>query len=298
MNVSRFGLSFLISLSLLSSVFGAMPATTSAQVEPWTCDAATPTPPRDRTMASPIAVEPIPFPDNPGTLTVFAAASLTDAFTEIEQTLETANPGLDIVNNFAGSQALVTQLKEGAPADVAAFASNSAMKDAIEAEVVTTAPQIFVQNRLAIVIPSDNPAEITSAADLAKPGIKLVLAQEEVPVGKYSRQSLCAMNSDPAIYGDDFIVHVAGNIVSLEDNVRSVLSKVALGEADAGIVYTSDVTPDVISVEIPAAVNQLATYPIAPVATGNQTLAAAYISSILSPAGQAILASHGFIPVD
>lgn len=295
MNVSRVGLSFLISLCLL---FGAMPATTSAQVELWTCDAATPAPPSGTTAASPIPVEPIPFPENPGTLTVFAAASLTDAFAEIEQTLEAANPGLDIVNNFAGSQALVTQLKEGAPADVAAFASNSAMKDATEAGVVTVAPKTFVQNLLTIVVPSDNPAGITSAADLAKPGIKLVLAQEEVPVGKYSRQSLCAMNSDSAIYGEDFIDHVTGNIVSLEDNVRSVLSKVALGEADAGIVYTSDVTPDVISIDIPADVNQLATYPIAPVAEGNQNLAEAYISYVLSADGQATLAKYGFIPVD
>jgi molybdate transport system substrate-binding protein len=171
------------------------------------------------------------------------------------------------------------------------------MTDAIEAGVVTAEPKTFVENLLTIVVPSDNPAGIASAADLAKPGIKLVLAQEDVPVGNYSRESLCNMGIDTATYGDNFVAKVAGNVVSLEDNVRSVLSKVALGEADAGIVYTSDVTGDVLAIAIPDEVNELATYPIAPVATGNQQLAEAYISYILSPAGQAILASYGFIPV-
>ena len=297
MDRMRFGMVLLLGATLAFGVFGVPPTAISAQLDPWTCD---PAASRASTAvaASPIPVEPIPFPENPGTLTVFAAASLTDAFGEIEQTLETANPGLDIVDNFAGSQALVTQLNEGAPADVAALASNSAMADAIEAGVVNAAPNTFVQNQLTIVVPSDNPAEITTASDLARPGIKLVLAQEEVPVGQYSRLSLCAMQANPAVYGDDFVTKVAANIVSLEGNVRSVLSKVALGEADAGIVYTSDVTADVLSIEIPPDVNQLATYPIAPVATGNQELAEAYIAFVLSPEGQAILASYGFIPVD
>ena len=158
--------------------------------------------------------------------------------------------------------------------------------------------ETFVENLLTLVVPSDNPAGIASAADLAKPGIKLVLAQEEVPVGGYARESICNMAADTATYGDDFVANVAGNVVSQEDNVRAVLSKVALGEADAGIVYTSDVTDDVVAIEIPEAVNELATYPIAPVADGNQDAAAAYISFILSPDGQAILESYGFIPVD
>lgn len=303
MRLPRFGMSVLIGLMLVLGAFGARPAITSAQITPWTCDAATPAAPAspvsaDVVTASPATAQAIPFPENAGTLTVFAAASLTDAFTEIETTLEAANPGLDIVNNFAGSQALVTQLTEGAPADVAAFASNTAMKNATEAGVVTVKPKTFVKNLLTLVVPLDNPAGIASVADLAKPGIKLVLAQEAVPVGGYSRDSICNMASDTTTYGDDFVTKVAGNVVSEEDNVRAVLSKVALGEADAGIVYTSDVTGDVVSIAIPDDVNELATYPIAPVATGNQALAEAYISFIMSPAGQAILESYGFIPVD
>jgi molybdate transport system substrate-binding protein len=302
MKIRRFGMSLLFGLMLMLGAFGAGPAATSAQIDPWTCDAAAPAAPASPVAAdaSPAAVEAIPFPEDAGPLTVFAAASLTDAFDEVAATLEAANPGLDIVNNYAGSQALVTQLTEAAPADVAAFASNSAMADATEAGVVTVEAQPFVENVLTIVVPADNPAGITSAADLAKPGIKLVLAQEEVPVGGYSRQSICNMGADTATYGDDFVTMVAGNVVSEEDNVRSVLSKVDLGEADAGIVYTSDVkaADNVMTVEIPEAVNELATYPIAPVASGNQDLAAAYISFILSPDGQAILESYGFIPVD
>jgi len=293
-------MSLLIGLMLVVSALAARPAVTTAQIEPWACEA-----PAAAPAASPAAeegaetaAEVVPFPENAGTVTIFAAASLTDAFTEVETTLEAANPGLDIVNNFAGSQALVTQLTEGAPADVAAFASNTAMSNAIEAGTVTAEPQTFVENLLTVVVPADNPAGISSAADLAKPGIKLVLAQEEVPVGGYSRESICNMAADTATYGDDFVANVAGNVVSEEDNVRAVLSKVALGEADAGIVYTSDVTDDVVAIAIPETVNEIATYPIAPVAAGNQDAAAAYISYILSPDGQAILESYGFIPVD
>lgn len=304
MRLRRSGMSLLIGLMLILGAFTARPAVTSAQIDPWTCEAAAPAAPASPIAtaadASPAAVEALPFPADAGTVTIFAAASLTDAFTEVETNLEAANPGLDIVNNFAGSQALVTQLTEGAPADVAAFASNTAMKNATEAGVVTAAPETFVENLLTIVVPADNPAGITSAADLAKPGVKLVLAQEDVPVGGYSRESICNMGADTATYGDDFVANVAANVVSEEDNVRAVLTKVDLGEADAGIVYTSDVVAaeNVSTVEIPEAVNELATYPIAPVATGNQEAAAAYISYILSPEGQAILESYGFIPVD
>ncbi len=296
MRVGRFGFSLLTGLLLILGAAGVQPNGALAQIDPWTCDTAA-SASNSTPAASPTPVDVVPFPDNPGTLTVFAAASLTDAFGEIATNLETANPGLEIVQNFAGSQALVTQLTEGAPADVAALASNSAMTDATEAGVVTVEPVTFVENWLTIVVPSDNPAGIASPADLAKPGLKLVLAQESVPVGGYSRASICKMGADPATYGDDFVAGVAANVVSLEDNVRSVLSKVALGEADAGIVYTSDVTSDVAQIAIPAEVNALAGYPIAPVASGNQELAEAYISYILSPEGQAILASYGFIPV-
>ncbi len=255
--------------------------------------------------ASPSPTKPAPaafaFPANGGKLTVFAAASLTDAFTQMGKELETAHPGLKITFNFAGSQTLVTQLDQGAPADLFASANQTQMKDAQSKGLIAGEPAIFVKNRLAIVVPRDNPAGIASPADLAKPGLKLVLAAPDVPVGRYARQSLCEMGKDTAAYGGDFVARVAGNVVSEEQDVREVLAKVELGEADAGVVYVSDVSPDATAkvklIEIPAPVNVLATYPIAPVKGGNAALANAFIAYVLSPAGQATLQQYGFTPV-
>lgn len=251
--------------------------------------------------ASPAAAaEPAAFPEAGGELTVFAAASLTDSFNKIKADLEAAHPGLTIIYNFAGSQALVTQLTEGSPADVFASASKAQMEKAVEAGVIDGTAQVFTQNRLAIVVPKDNPAGIQSPADLAKDGVKLVLAQAEVPVGQYARQSICNAGNDTATYGEGFVAKIGANVVSEEDNVKAVLTKVQLGEADAGIVYTTDITesvaPDVQLIEIPAAINVVAKYPIAPVKGGNAELAAAFIDYVLGPDGQATLQSFGFEP--
>ena len=131
----------------------------------------------------------------------------------------------------------MTQLSEGAAADVFASANNAQMQAAIDNGSISGAPVTFVHNRLAIVTPADNPAGIASPADLGTEGLKLVLAQAEVPVGRYARESVCLMSQDAASYGTDFVARVAGNVVSEEEDVRDVLAKVALGEADAGIVY-------------------------------------------------------------
>jgi len=244
--------------------------------------------------------DPVAFPAEGGDLTVFAAASLTATFEDIKTDLETANPELSITYNFAGSQALVTQLSEGAEADVFASASRAQMTNAVEAGVIAGDPEVFTGNRLTIVVPADNPAGIESAADLADDGLVLVLAAPEVPVGQYARESACKMAADTATYGDAFLEGFVGNIVSNEDNVKAVFTKVQLGEADAGIVYTTDVTADVaadvLQIEIPADVNVVATYPIAPVEGGDSALADAFISYVLGPDGQATLAESGFEP--
>jgi molybdate transport system substrate-binding protein len=252
--------------------------------------------------ASPLAEVPADaaFPKGGGELTVFAAASLTDSFNDIKADLEAANEGLTITYNFAGSQALVTQLTEGAPADVFASASVAQMKKAVDAGVVSGEPMVFTQNRLAIVVPKDNPAGIASPADLSKDGVKLVLAQAEVPVGQYARQSICLADEDTATYGESFAEAVGNNVVSEEDNVKAVLTKVQLGEADAGYVYTTDVTPDVAAdvlvIEVPEAINVIAKYPIAPVTDGNAELANAFIAYVRGPDGQATLGEWGFEP--
>ena len=261
-----------------------------------TCDPATaaaPTP-----AATPAPVDAVPFPENSGEVTIFAASSLTDAFNVIGADLEAANPGLDLVFNFAGSQALVTQLTEGAKADVFASANNRQMKAASDGGVIAGEPQTFALNRLAIVVPKDNPAGIASVADLGKDGVKLVLAAEDVPVGQYARQSICIAGSDAATYGDSFIDNVSGNIVSNETNVKNVLAKVQLGEADAGIVYVTDVTSDVAAdvtlIDIPDTANVIASYPVAAVTDGNADAANAFITYLLSAEGQATLANFGF----
>jgi molybdate transport system substrate-binding protein len=262
------------------------------------CPPAAPAAATPAATALPPTIEPVPFPPIGGELTVFAAASLTAAFEAIAADLQPANPGLTFTFNFAGSQALVTQLTEGAEADVFASANLSQMDNAVASGVIAGDPVVFTKNRLAIVVPADNPAGIAGLADLANDGVDLVLAASEVPVGQYARQAACKAAAAPATYGEGFLEGFAGNIVSNEDNVKAVLAKVQLGEADAGIVYTTDVSPDVagdvLVIEIPDAVNVIAEYPVAPVADGNAELAAAFIAYLLGPEGQATLAAFGF----
>ncbi len=234
------------------------------------------------------------------TLTVFAAASLTDAFGAIGAAFEAANPGVTMAFNFAGSNQLATQIGEGAPADVFASANAAQMDVAVESSRVDAdAPQMFVTNRLVVVYPAENPAGIASLQDLVAPDTLVVLATEEVPVGRYSLEFLDLAAADPA-FGASFKDDVLGNVVSYEENVRSVLNKVALGEADAGIVYTSDLVgvDGVASLEIPDALNVLAEYPIAALNdSAHSDLAAAFVDYVLSPEGQAVLADYGFGPV-
>lgn len=285
-------------LLLLSFLFPATPANafqteiTCASQSIATTPAATP---------AMTEVPQTPFPHDGGELTIFAAASLTDAFTTITSDLEADVPNLEITLNFAGSQALATQLAEGADADLFASANQTQMQTAIEAGRIAGEPVPFVQNRLAVVGPSDNPASLQTPADLAKEGIKLVLAQPEVPAGRYAREAICAMATNAAVYGDDFAAKVASNIVSEEEDVRGVLTRIQLGEADAGIVYVSDAVAAgdaVTAIDIPDDVNVLATYPIAPVTGGDEMLAAAFISYLLGPEGQATLRASGFEPVE
>lgn len=237
-----------------------------------------------------------------GEITVYAAASLTDAFGAIAANFTAAHPDTEIVYNFAGSQQLAQQLGQGAPADVFASANGRQMEVAITAgRVVSGTQRTFVRNRLVVIYPVDNQADITTLQDLTKPGLKLVLAAAEAPVGAYSLDFLnkAAANVD---FGGTYSKTVLANVVSYEENVRSVLSKVVLGEADAGIVYSSDVFGDsaaqVGQIEIPDALNTVASYPIATVMDSrNPAVAQAFVEHLLSPEGQATLAEFGFVPV-
>ena len=235
-------------------------------------------------------------------LTVFAAASLTDAFQTISKNFSTAHPGVDVVFNFAGSQQLAQQIGQGAPADLFASANASQMAVAIESgRVVSGTEQLFVRNRLVVVTPVDNPAGIATLADLAKPGLQIVLATKEVPVGQYALDFLDKAEADGTL-GAGYRDAVLANVVSYEENVRTVLAKVTLGEADAGIVYRSDVTPtaaeQVQRIDIPDNLNTIASYPIAPLSDSpHAALAQQFIDYLLSPAGQQILEDAGFMPL-
>ncbi|MGV9883232.1 molybdate ABC transporter substrate-binding protein [Streptomyces sp. NPDC003006] len=215
-------------------------------------------------------------------LTVLAASSLTDVFATAEKAYEKEHPGTELTVSAAGSQELAAQVKQGSPADVLVTADTKTM-DGLKAE--TGVPRVIAKNRLVIVTREGNPEGIEGLKDLADGGLKVVLADDTVPVGRYSKQVLDKQ-------------HVAVEPVSKEANVRSVLSKVELGEADAGIVYKTDAATapgKVDAVEIPDAQNAVASYPAATLkGSGHGKAAAAFVKWLGSPEAQKILRDAGF----
>lgn len=234
-----------------------------------------------------------------GTLTVYAAASLTVAFGDIGKAFEAANPGTKIAFNFAGSQALRTQIEQGAKPDVFASADTNNMTPLQTQGLVVGTPPVFARNRLIVIAPKSNPAGVKELKDLAKAGLKLDIADASVPVGNYTLQILDKLSAE-ATYGTDFKSKVLARVVSKENDVKQVVSKVALGEADAGVVYTTDAqaTRDkLITIDIPDQYNVIAQYPIAIVkGSANPTLAQKFIDAVLSGEGQAMLKKYGFGP--
>ncbi len=234
----------------------------------------------------------------PHTLTVFAAASLTGAFGEVGKAFEAAHPGLTVRFSFAGSQALRTQIEQGAAADVFASANTKEMSALQDGKlVISSGVKLFVANQLVVTLPAQNPGGLSTLADLAKPGLKLVLAAKDVPVGGYALQVLDKLEKEQ---GAGFKAKVLANVVSYENDVKQVVTKVQLGEADAGIVYATDAAavPGLLRIEIPGADNVIAQYPIAPLSGAKDpALAQAFVDYVLSPGGQAILQKWGFLPV-
>jgi molybdate transport system substrate-binding protein len=237
-------------------------------------------------------------PVEPARLTVFAAASLTDVFEAAGQVYEKAHPETEVVFNFAASSALRTQIQEGAAADVAAFASEKDMQVLVESGLANgEAAQIFAGNELVLVVHPDRPAVVGSLEDLAKPGVKVVIAADGVPARDYARQVLTNLG---ASLGAGFAPAVLANVVSEEDNVRQVLAKVQLGEADAGWVYRSDaqVAAELGVIEIPPEANVRARYPIAVLlAAPHPQAAQAFVDLVLSAEGQRLIAEGGLLPV-
>lgn len=237
------------------------------------------------------------------TLTVFAAASLSEAFQALAADFEAAHPGTSVAFNFGGSQQLAQQLAQGAPADLFASANALQMQAAVDAGRVDPARlREFARNRLVMIVPAGNPGQLDALPDLARPGLRLVLAAPEVPVGQYALEFLDKASRDPA-FDPGYKQAVLANVVSFESSVKSVLAKVALDEADAGIVYTSDLSGEnarrVAQISIPDALNVIAVYPLAPLVDASQAgLAQAFRDYVLSAAGQQTLARFGFLPVN
>ncbi|GAB6936741.1 molybdate ABC transporter substrate-binding protein [Isoptericola variabilis] len=218
------------------------------------------------------------------TLTVFAAASLKGSFEDLAAQFEAAHEGVDVQLSFAGSSDLVAQIQQGAPADVFASADTATM-DRLVGDDLVGDPQDFATNTLEIAVPPGNPAGVETLADLASPGVKLVLCAPEVPCGAASAKVADAAGLDL-------------RPVSEEQSVTDVLGKVTAGEADAGLVYVTDVAAagdDVEGVELPESAEAVNTYPIAPVADSDRAeLARQFVDLVLSSEGQQTLAGFGF----
>ncbi|OLD84344.1 MAG: molybdate ABC transporter substrate-binding protein [Ktedonobacter sp. 13_1_20CM_4_53_7] len=231
-------------------------------------------------------------------LNVFAAASLKESFNVIAAKYTRAHPNITIKLNFAGSQILEQQVASGAPADVFASADQTTMQKAVDAGLVGNS-QVFVKNRLTVIIPAANPGNINTLKDLSRKGVKIDIGAPAVPAGKYSLQVLAKM-AQSSNYGPAYENAVKANFVSQETDVKAVVNKVQLGEVDAGFVYVTDVTAAVSNkikmIDIPDNFNVIAQYPIAVTkSSAHSNDARAFVQYILSPEGQAVLQQYHFI---
>lgn len=231
---------------------------------------------------------------------VFAAASLTEAFTVLGKVLAERTPQARVRFNFGGSQRLATQIEQGAQADVFASADQRWMTYLQQRGLLVGTPREFARNRLVVIVPLANPGRITRLQDLARPGVKVVIASDAVPAGHYMREVLGKLNQAPG-FGQEYAASVLRNVVSEEDNVKAVVTKVQLGEADAGAVYRSDVTGIVSGrvqiLALPDPYNIMASYPIAIVKGGSSLVGASqFVALVLSPLGQQMLLGYNFIP--
>ncbi len=233
-----------------------------------------------------------------GTLTVLAASSLTDAFGELAKTFEEQNPGVEVRQSFESSSTLLTQIQQGAPADVFASAAEEEMETAVEEDLAEGEPQVFVKNREVVMVPKDNPAGIEGFRDVAKPGVKLVLAEEGVPAADYALEILGKADEE---YGAGFEKDALSNVVSREADVRAGVNRVVVGDADATFGYASDYTPDIRDrvevVPIPPDLNIVAAYPVAALKDAKEPdLARKWVDLVTSEEGQRVLKKWGFEP--
>jgi molybdate transport system substrate-binding protein len=234
----------------------------------------------------------------PTRLQVVAAASLADSFKEVGSAFEAAHPGVKVDFSFGGSNQLRTQLENAGPGDVFASADRKQMDAAAASKVVDAATiKVFAHNRLALIVPKDNRAGIRTLADLARPGLKIVVGDKSVPVGNYTRLMLEQAAQSPL--GPSAVRAIEANIVSREENVAAVVAKVALSEADAGFAYASDAAgasgPSLTLIALPPELDHRAEYVVAVTSrASNPGLAASFVAFLLSKDARAILKERGY----
>ncbi|MDI1461579.1 molybdate ABC transporter substrate-binding protein [Catellatospora sp. KI3] len=220
-----------------------------------------------------------------GEVTVFAAASLTEAFTQIGKDFEAAHPGTKVTFNFGGSSGLATQITQGAPADVFASASPATMKTVVDAGDAAGSPVVFARNQLVIAVPKFNPRGLTELANLGRPDVKVALCAEQVPCGAAARKALAAAG-------------VAVTPVTLEQDVKAALQKVRLGEVDAALVYRTDTrasAADVDSIEFPESAEAINDYPVVLLkGAPNKAAAQAFLEYLQTGPAKAVLSAAGF----
>jgi molybdate transport system substrate-binding protein len=276
----------------LTSAPAASPSTAAAAAKP------APGPSPAAAAASPSAAVS-PAPGATGEITVFAAASLTDVFNEMARSFRQANADARVTFNFASSGTLVNQLNQGARADVFASADQTNMNNAKNGGSVAGPDRVFARNSLIVIVPTANPANVTGLKDLAHPGVKIVTADTSVPIGQYTQSMLQKASADPS-YGSDFQSKFQANIVSQQTDDKQIVAQVQLGEADAAVVYATDITPttqsQLTAFQVPAAFNTDVTYPIATTRGDNPAGGQAFVNYVLSPAGQQVLNTWNFLP--
>jgi len=240
--------------------------------------------------------------EEPKELTVFTAASLTGAFGEIGQ-IYTNQTNIKVAFNFDGSQALRTQIENGAYADVFVSANKKQMNAVKNIGLMNNSSIIiFTKNKLSLIVPKGNPAKIGNLSDLAKPGLKIVIGTKDVPVGDYALQIIGKLGNDSA-YGPDYKTKVLANVISQETNVNYVVTKVALGEADVGFAYVSDITEELTSkvdkIDIPDEYNIIAEYPLGILLESKYPAESwEFVDLVMSDEGKAVLEKYGFAPVE
>jgi molybdate transport system substrate-binding protein len=233
----------------------------------------------------------------PVELTVFAAASLRTAFTQLAPMFEANRPGVQLIFSFDASSTLRTQIEQGAPADAFASADEQNPRVLADAGLAVGPPSAFAGNELAVIVAPGNPARIATPADLARPGVRIVAAGHAVPVSTYADQLVANLARRPG-YPSDFAAKVAANAVSREDNVRGILTKIELGEGDAGIVYATDARSSgrVDTIPIPDGANVVATYAAVAIrASTHPAEARSFVDFLGSPGAQAVLEALGFV---